>query len=250
MTLHKVFNIIMKRLEEIFYRLEKAIESPVFINDIKQSRFRYKSTGVEPAIILRAARIISGLNSMLCLHKGGFVQEMGVITRTIDEFSDDIIFLLEGYPDAPLTKSQEQWLSNFFQEEFDQPHRPLDSTQKRKTVKRRKVHASVARQMSEIMEQERTQQLHRTLHQVFSGYVHGAASNILEMYGGKPPKYHLNGLRETPRITEWEKHTVHYVYRGIISLMLISIALQRNQEFQELYELRTFFEKQTNYDLS
>lgn len=52
------------------------------------------------------------------------------------------------------------------------------------------------------------------------------------------------------RTIPFSPSTVHYIYRGIISLMLISIALQQNQELQELYELRAFFAKQTNYDLS
>ena len=119
---------------------------------------------------------------------------------------------LEGFPNKELTASQRRFLDDFFQEEFDQPDSPLESAQKRKTVRRQKVHAGASRALEDIVDPQQMQELSRTLSQAYSGYVHGACPHIMELYGGPRPGFHLDGMLDTPRIAEWQNNANHYFY--------------------------------------
>lgn len=43
-------------------------------------------------MLQKFARLISGLHSLRLLLGSGFLQEMGVIQRTLDDFEEDILF--------------------------------------------------------------------------------------------------------------------------------------------------------------
>ena len=38
----------------------------------------------------------------------------------------------------------------------------------------------------------------------------------MELYGEMPSDFHMSGMLETPRIAEWEKQLITYVYRAIM----------------------------------
>ena len=234
-------------LEVYFRQLLSSVEQPVFVKNESYPRWRFPNEGVAEAVLLKGARIISALNSLLYLLRGGYVQEMGVICRTIDEFFIDITFLLEGFPDKELSAPQRQFLKDFYQEEFDRPESPLESTQKRKTVQRQKLYAAVGRIFSDVVDTQQAQELFRTLGKTYSGYVHGAYPHVMELYGGYPPKFHLNGMLDTPRAEEWIENAKHYFYRAIQALMLIAGAFKNLPVFNGLDRVRAEFEKDAEY---
>lgn len=234
-------------LEVYFEQLLKHVEQPKFVKDKTYPRWRFPNEGVAEAALLKGARIISALNTLIHLLRSGHVQEMGVICRTIDDFFLEIPFLLEGFPNNELSVTQRKFLDDFYQEEFDKPENPLESTQKRKTVSRKKIYASVGRAMSEIVDPQQGQKVFRTIGKTFSGYVHGANSHIMELYGGNPPKFHLDGMLNTPRDEEAVQNSMHYFYRGILALMFIALAFQNLSIFDDLKKLRDEFEKETGY---
>ena len=53
-------------------------------------------------------------------------------------------------------------------------------------------------------------ELRRTLSQTYSGYIHGASIHIMDMYGGNPPKYHLTGMLNTPRMASYISDAWNY----------------------------------------
>ncbi len=234
-------------LEVYFRQLLSSVEQPVFVEDESYPRWRFPNEGVAEAVLLKGARIISAINSLLYLLRGGYVQEMGVICRTIDEFFIDIVFLLEGFPDKELSAPQRQFLEDFYQEEFDRPESPLESTQKRKTVRRQKVHAAAGRIMGEVVDTQQAQELFRTLGNAYSGYVHAAYPHVMELYGGNPPKFHLNGMLNTPRAEEAVENLKHYFYRGIQAFMFIARAFNNQPVFNGLKRVRAEFEKELKY---
>lgn len=234
-------------LEAYFEQLLRYVEQPVSVKDKTYPRWRFPNEGVAEAVLLKGVRIISALNTLIILIRGGYVQEMGVIWRTIDEFFVDIAFLLEGFPNKKLSVSQRQFLDDFYQEEFNKPENPLESTQKRKTVNRRKMYASIGRAMSEFVEPQQGQELFRTIGKTFSGYVHGAYPHVMELYGGDPPKFHLDGMLNTPRDEEALQNSMHYFYRGIQALMFIALAFKDPSIFDDLKKVRDEFEKETRY---
>ncbi len=146
-----------------FHILESKIEKPIVVKRGYYHVFRYKNQSVEVAVVQKLARLISGLHASLLLLQGGFVQELGAIFRTLDEFHEDILFLCQAIQTGELTKLHEEYLKSFYQEEFDLPDNPLLSEQKRPTIQRRKIHAAIAHIRENEMNPSDSKELYRTI---------------------------------------------------------------------------------------
>ena len=44
----------------------------------------------------------------------------------------------------------------------------------------------------------------------------------MELYGGDPPRYHMKGMIDTPRITEMLKQLATQAYLGVLGAQLVS----------------------------
>jgi len=101
--------------------------------------FRHKGNEYDDllASYLKCIRMVSSLKASLVLLKKGFVQEVYVLCRCIDEFFEDILFLSTPLNEGSPSKDQRRFIEEFYQEEFDHPKNPLASTQKRDRVPRK-----------------------------------------------------------------------------------------------------------------
>ena len=127
----------------------------------------------------------------------GFVQEQAALQRILDEINEDITFLAYGVINGDVTSLHQSYLDAFFEEEFD-AYTALDSTQKRAPIHRRKIHAYLSRMDSGI-DSSTAIEVSRTVSKIYSGYVHAASPQIMDMYGGSPPRFHVRGMLGTPR---------------------------------------------------
>jgi hypothetical protein len=232
-------------LQRAFALLESKIEKPAFVSRGSYKVFRYKKQSIEAAVIQKLARIISGLHASLMLLSGGFVQELGVIFRTMDEFNEDILFLCQAIRTGEVTELHRKYLEDFYQEEFDEPDNPFLSEQKRSTIPRRKIHAAIANIPETTLNPSDGKELYRTLSQAYSGYIHGASVHIMDMYGGNPPRFHVAGMLNTPRIKESTADLWNYFYRGLISTMIVALSFKENELLKKLYSFRDYFEKKS-----
>jgi hypothetical protein len=232
-------------LQRAFARLESKIGKPAFVKRGTYHVFRYEKQSIEAAAIQKLARVISGLHASLLLLHGGFVQELGVIFRTLDEFNEDILFLCQAIRTGEVTELHRKYLDSFYQEEFNEPDNPFLSEQKRPTIPRKKIHAAIANMPENEMNPSDGKELNRTVSQAYSGYIHGASVHIMDMYGGNPPHFHLSGMLNTPRIKASIEDTWNYFYRGLISVMMVTISFHEQELLQELYSFRHYFEKQS-----
>ncbi len=241
-----VFKETVPILESALTALGAQIDVPSFLDDNDYPRFRHREQSNGLAAYLKAVRIVSALNASLVLLEHGFIEELGVLFRTIDEFLADMVFLLYSQADGGVDKDQIKFLDDFYQEEFSDPKNPFMSEQKRNRVPRRKVYAALGKITGDIVNPSDGSELHRTLSQTMSGYVHGAYPHIMELYGGNPPHFHLKGMLGTPIHENNIMQARHYYYRGIQALMLLSQAFQNETLATELLGLRNNFEKKTN----
>lgn len=232
-------------LQGAFALLEGKIEKPAFVNRGSYKVFRYEKQSIEAAVIQKLARVISGLHASLLLLHGGFVQELGVIFRTIDEFNEDILFLCQAIRSGELTDLHQKYLVSFYQEEFDNPDNPFLSEQKRPTIPRKKIHAAIANMPENELNPSDGKELRRTLSQAYSGYIHGASIHIMDMYGGSPPRFHLSGMLNTPRMKESIADAWNYFYRGLISTIMVALSFKENELFKEIDSFRHYFEEQS-----
>ena len=137
---------------------------------------------IHQAIVQKLARLVSTLYATRLLLNHGFVQEVGALKRVLDEIQDDILFLWSGIDDqSPLHR---EFLDAFFEEEFD-ADTALESTQKRKMIPRSKIRAHNARVIANIrgapFDPSRTTEVLRTINKAYSGYVHAASPQIMEV---------------------------------------------------------------------
>jgi hypothetical protein len=107
--------------------------------------FRYVERTAHQAIVQKLARMITGLRAELLLLRNGLVQEQGVIERVLDDLREDVTFLVYGILHCELdSKWHKLFLESFYEEEFDKPESPFNSTQKRPMVPRQKIQAYIA----------------------------------------------------------------------------------------------------------
>lgn len=237
-----LFTEISQVLESAFRKLESRTGPAEFVESGPGRVFRFKEKSLEAAIVQKTARMISTLNASRVLLQAGYVQELGALFRMLDELNEDILFLCQAKRSNELTDLHSRYLAAFYKEEFEKPNNAFMSEQKRETIPRKKIHAYLSRIPEQEMNASDFANLHRTLSQTYSGYVHAASPHIMEMYGGNPPMFHLRGMRGTPRIAEFSENAWDYFYRGLISVMYVVGAFGENELLQELFTFRDYVE--------
>lgn len=218
-----LFAECLRVLEHTFRRLEKQVPPPVPTRLHTGIAIRYREKSIEQALLQKLARQVSGLHAIRTLLSAGLVQEQCVIQRTLDEIGEDIQFLAIAAISGDLSSLHERYLSEFWEEEFDMPT-AINSTQKRGMIPRQKIRAFVARGGG-LDDPSSMNEVGRTIHKAYSGYVHAASPQIMDMCGGPiPPVFHIAGMLETPRIEDHTSDAANYFFRGILSARFVAKA--------------------------
>ena len=242
----------LQRLEYFYAEMEKATGSVMFLDVGPHPQFRHETLTESLICYLKGIKSISTINACILLLRQGYTQEVGALCRMVDDFCNEIFFLLNPQGENGLSNDQMRFIENFFQEEFNKPSDPLRSKQKRGTVPVRKIHATFAKLSASELNPCDAQECLRTTHKAFSGYVHGAYPHIMEMFGGNPPSFHTSGMLGTPRIDEWRSQLVGYVQRLIIASVFVARKLgvkyleRPLRDFLSEYELATGTQPRTS----
>lgn len=232
-------------LGALYHEMANQIQGPFFVDVGGYKAWRYQDLSESLACFLKGLKVVSSLNASMVLLRTGYTQEIGALCRMIDDYCNEIVFLLLPQDGENFSKDQIQFLNDFFQEELDKPTNPLGSTQKRVNVPVRKIHATFGKiAISEINPSD-TQEILRTIHSAFSGYIHGAYPHIMEMFGGNEP--HLGGMLGTPRIDEWRGQLIGYVYRALMASFLVARKLGLNDIEAKARKLLQKFETDTGF---
>jgi len=216
--MRKFFHETLTVMGNAFRRIEQQVPLPQQRPWKDGFVFRYVEQSVEQALVQKLARVISGLHAIDILLLHGFVQEQGVLHRTLDELNEDIMFLAAARTNDTVTDLHKQYLESFYAEEFDNPEDPVASTQNRHIVPRRKVRAYITRVLGEGINPSKAADVGETISKAYSGFVHAASPQIMDMCGGDPPKFHVTGMLGTPRIGEHVHDAWNYFYRGLVSV--------------------------------
>ena len=164
----------------------------------------------------------------------------------LDEIGEDIAFLAVGLSSGDFTPRHEDYLRYFFAEEFENPEAPLESSRRRPTVSRAKIQAYLARHMVVGgVDSSMASAAFKVVGGVYSGFVHGASPQIMDMYGGDPPRFHLSGMGGTPRVEGARADLWNYFFRGLLSLAYAAFALQDLNVFEKIREYTREFESRS-----
>ncbi len=250
----QLFCETLRVLEAALENLEQRVPKPQRKAFKDGFVFRYVEQSAQQAIIQKLARVVSGLHAAQILLERGFVQEQAALQRMLDEFEEDITFLVYALTVDELTSLHREYLSAFYEEEFVNPDDPIGSTQKRPMVPRRKIRAYIACVEAHLgggteLNPSCGIELSRTLSKTYSGFVHAASPQIMDMYQGCPPRFHVSGMLGMSLIEEHRADLWNYFYRGILSFIFAAKAFGGEALVASLFHYRDEFERRsgTNY---
>lgn len=229
-----LFDQCLINLEAYLHVLEKLVPPPQRTPFKDSFVFRYSEQTICQALLQKLVRIVSGLHSARILLRYGFIQEQAVLQRMLDEFNEDVLFLSYAVFFNDITELHNQYLSAFWEEEFDEPDDPVSSSQKRPMIRRQKIRAYLARCDEEVKNPSRAIEVARTINKTYSGYVHGASPQIMDLYGGQPPRFHIRGMLGTVKIEEYGNDLWNQFYRGIIAFGFAAQAMGDEKLFDNI----------------
>ncbi|ODU91999.1 MAG: hypothetical protein BGP23_11105 [Lysobacterales bacterium 66-474] len=226
-------------------RMEAAIAPPQRVPYKDSFVFRYATKGIHEALIQKLARHISGLNAAAVLLDTGYAQEVGVIFRTLDEIQEDILFLASAVTSGTSTAKHKRYLLAFYADTV--LSRPEGSLQipKPDLLPRKKIRAHTVRTLGQGVNISQALDAEESLSTVYSGYVHAQSANIMEMYGGDPPHFHVQGMVGTSRIDDCENAFENYIYRGLMAATMVAKAFGDKPLVDALYEFLAKYESET-----
>lgn len=230
----------LKAMEHAFRRLERMVPPPKPVLHHTNWVLRYEEKLIEQALIQKLARQISGLHAIDVLLLNGLVQEQAVIQRTLDEIGEDITFLSLAIIREEVTPLHDKFLAAFWEEEFDAPTASA-SSQLRPMPRRRSIRAYNARAAG-LSDPSSSDVAGSTLSKAYSGFVHAASPQVMDMCGGDPPRFHLRGMLGTSRIVEHAADGWNYFYRGLLSVGFVGKAFGDAELVDELYGAISEFE--------
>ena len=209
--------------------------------------YRHVEKTVHQALVQKLARMVSTLRAARLLLDAGFVQEQAALQRVLDEIIEDISFLSFSVIFGNSELSHKNYLEWFFQEEFD-PYDAVVTSKSRASVPRRKIQAYLDRCISGPKSSNKDLDAFRTVSKVYSGFVHAASPQIMDMYGGAPPRFHMRGMLGTERQAEHSADLWNYFYRSIMACCFSAKAFGDEELFGSIRKFEADFLSETGSD--
>lgn len=229
-------------METSLHTLAARIPPPQKIPYKDSFVYRYLEKTIHQALAQKLARYLSTLRAATILCYSGYFQEQATLQRTLDEIQEDIAFLSLAIHFNDRTPLHNSYLDAFYEEEFDAAS-AMESTQKRPMIPRRKIRAYIARLNGLESDPSTSAEASRTISKGYSGYVHAASPQIMDMYGGVPPRFHTAGMAST-HLEELHRDDLwNYYYRGITSFAITAKAFEEEDLFKKLFDFAEEFSK-------
>lgn len=247
MTTTQLYDQALRNMEATVHEFADRVPRPQSITYKDSFVDRYVEKTVHQALVQKLARLVSGLHAARLLMTAGFVQEQGALQRILDEIAEDITFLSFSIIFSDLTPLHADYLNDFFQEEFDSSDK-IASSSNRASIPRKKIRAYIDRAGSGSKGSSKHLDASRTVSKTYSGYVHAASPQIMDMYGGSPPHFHMGGMLGTERHLEHSADLWNYFYRGILAFAFAAKAFGDEGKFNSIREFLDEFVKATGRD--
>lgn len=237
----------VEAISRAFRRLESALSPPKRVAHRDSFVYRFANKGIREALLQKLARNVSGLNAVAVLLDAGYVQEVGVLFRTLDEIQEDIFFLASAETNGTRTERHTQYLEAFYSEAvFFRPD-GSPSIPKPNLVPRRKIRAHTMNALGQGINASQALAAEESIGSAYSGFVHAASENIMDMYGGSPPRFYVQGMRGTPRVAACAEAAENYIYRGLMSTIIVAKAFGEASLVDVLYEFLAKYESENNH---
>ncbi len=250
LTTDELYEETLRIMEESHASLAARVRQPQAVALRRGYVIRYVECDVHQALVQKLARVISGLHASRLLMGSGFFQEQCALQRTLDEFNDDILFLAYSVISGETTDLHREYLAAFYQEEFDDPLSAIESSQRRPMVSRQKIRAYLSRINGPGLDPSSSIEVGRTIQKLYSGFVHGASPQIMEMYYGNPSHFHVRGMVGAPRAGDHREDLWNYFYRSICSFAFTAKAFGDDGLYQSVAAYMKTFARAHGEDYS
>jgi hypothetical protein len=238
------YNKLLAAMEQMLRDFEQGMAKPVFVSTAPGKEVvRFPKQDIDHAILLKLVMLTSGLNAALLLHHHGHVFEQAALQRMIDEASEDAIFLSLALIKQDRTKRHDDYLSDFWAEEWSDSNDVVASRQPRKRVPRDKISAYVARHHGGDWNTG-----HKTtmfLSAAYSGFVHGASPHLMDLYHEDRENFSVRGMLGTPRMTSSRHDLWNYLYRGGVAFCFAAAAFNSQQHLNLMRQHLNVFQKES-----
>jgi hypothetical protein len=242
-----LYDQALNNMEDTVHALARRVPRPKQVPFKDSFVVRYAERTIHQALVQKLARLVSGLHATRLLMDAGFIQEQAALQRILDEICEDISFLSFSIIFAAPTQWHATYLDAFFQEEFD-PSDKVASSSERASIPRKKIRAYIDRVGNRSKGSSKHLDASRTVSKAYSGYVHAASPQIMDMYGGNPPRFHLRGMKGTTRHLEHSADLWNYFYRGILAFGFAAKAFGDESMFDSIRMFSDEFAQVTGTD--
>ncbi len=216
--MRRLFHQSLTVMKNAFRRLEAQVPAPQPVPWGDSFVFRHVEKTIQQALVQKAARLISTLHAIDVLLLNGHLQEQATLQRILDEIGEDIFFLAAAITNDQITDRHRQYLEEFYTEEFPDPGNLTARHQRPNMVPRKKIRAYVNRVLSTDPNPSRLSDIGESVSSVYSGFVHASSPQIMDMCGGDPPLFHIEGMLGTPRMAEHIRDAWNYYLPGLRQL--------------------------------
>ena len=242
MAADALYNLALGNMDATVHELARRVPAPKPVPFKDSFVFRHIEKTLHQALVQKLARYVSSLRAARLLLTAGFLQEQAALQRMLDEIQEDITFLSFSVVFDDTTPLHNAYLEAFFEEEFDSDN-AMESTQRRPMISRQKIRAYIARIGGKASDPSTGLEAARTVSKAYSGYVHAASPQIMDMYGGDPPRFHTSGMKGTPRESEHHDDLWNYFYRGILAFAFAAKAFGDDDMFAKISRFAEQFSK-------
>lgn len=195
-------------LGEVVAIFAASLRDPHYYRSAGSHRgFRYLSPTPKHFCLIKAVRAVSGINAAIALLEKCFVQEICVLMRTIVECTSQVDYILAGLDKGILQSPQKEVVEAYFSD-FK---RDQVSDFKRLRLRQGDVHKAVGSHLDNTIKSVEggdqfadvdTSMLMSNVYLTFCNYVHARYPEVMDMYGGTPGRFHVDGMLGTPKDLE------------------------------------------------
>jgi hypothetical protein len=153
----------------------------------------------------RRLRLVSALNASIELARKGYSQEIAILMRTLIDSGRQIEYVL----DFDQSENHRSNVNKLIVEFFEDLHRGPDADIKSVLVRDRAINEQLGKTLDKIAAtygdgESRTPAAEKlfTSSRAFSLYVHARYLECMDLYGGRPGRFHLRGMSGTPKDAE------------------------------------------------
>ena len=236
-----IYGSAVQVLANFLRTIEKTELHPEIVDRSGYQAVRYVKQVPEEALILKYAALVSLNGTLLMLMDAGKILEQGMIQRAIEETNEDICFIAINVTGTAKSEKFDTHLAEFWKEDYQDPSDP-SGTQIRRGYSRRGIRAFINRSVGQTNPSTADAQS-KAIYAMYSGYTHGAAPQLLEIYNYEKRQFEERGILGSNRHLDYVFDAQNSIYRSILSMGQISKAFGSEKLFEESIRHRDQFEE-------